>query len=85
MASGEERLGVRRAGHFAVCANRIESWRGDCFIYGYTLIPTTWGTFECVRQVRAASLSEADRATILGGQAAAVLPGYIERRPAAAR
>jgi hypothetical protein len=28
-----------------------------------------------VRQVRAASLSEADRATILGGQALAMLPG----------
>ena len=36
--------------------------------------PYDMGTFECVRQVRAASISEADRATILGGQAQAMLP-----------
>jgi aminocarboxymuconate-semialdehyde decarboxylase len=36
--------------------------------------PYDLGTFECVRQVSAASISEADRATILGGQAQAMLP-----------
>jgi hypothetical protein len=41
------------------------------------------GTFECVRQVRAASLSQADRATVLGGQAAAMLPGGQAHRAAA--
>jgi aminocarboxymuconate-semialdehyde decarboxylase len=47
--------------------------------------PYDMGTFECVRQVRAAALSEADRVTILVGQAQAMLPGYGERRAAAAR
>jgi hypothetical protein len=38
-----------------------------------------------VRQVRAASISQADRATILGGQAAAMLSGNGQERRAAVR
>jgi aminocarboxymuconate-semialdehyde decarboxylase len=35
--------------------------------------PYDMGTLECVRQVRALSLAEADKATILGGTAKALL------------
>jgi aminocarboxymuconate-semialdehyde decarboxylase len=35
--------------------------------------PYDMGTPECVRQVRAASLAEADKATILGGAVKALL------------
>jgi aminocarboxymuconate-semialdehyde decarboxylase len=47
--------------------------------------PYDMGTFECVRQVRALSISEADCATILGGQAQAMLPGNGQASRAAAQ
>jgi aminocarboxymuconate-semialdehyde decarboxylase len=47
--------------------------------------PYDMGTFECVRQVRALSVSEADRATILGGQAQAMLAGGGQAPRAAAQ
>jgi aminocarboxymuconate-semialdehyde decarboxylase len=53
-------------------------------ISGGSDYPYDMGTFECVRQVRAASISDADRATILGGQAAAILPGTGQARRATA-
>ena len=37
--------------------------------------PYDMGTFECARQVKALSISDADRATILGGLAQKILPG----------
>ncbi|HJZ43367.1 MAG TPA: hypothetical protein VJ233_06575 [Hyphomicrobiaceae bacterium] len=36
--------------------------------------PFDMGTLECVRQVRALDIPEADKATILGGAAVALLP-----------
>jgi aminocarboxymuconate-semialdehyde decarboxylase len=47
--------------------------------------PYDMGTLECVRQVRALSVSEADRTAILGGQALAMLPGGGQGRRAAAQ
>jgi len=41
--------------------------------------PYDMGTLECVRQVRALSIPEADRATILGGQALKLLTGAAEQ------
>jgi aminocarboxymuconate-semialdehyde decarboxylase len=45
--------------------------------------PYDMGTMECVRQVRAAAIAPADRDTILGGHAAALLKK--QRQPAAAK
>jgi aminocarboxymuconate-semialdehyde decarboxylase len=45
--------------------------------------PYDMGTMECVRQVRAAAIAPADRDTILGGHAAAIL--NRKRQPAAAK
>jgi aminocarboxymuconate-semialdehyde decarboxylase len=45
--------------------------------------PYDMGTMECVRQVRAAAIAPADRDTILGGQAAAIL--NKQRQPAMVR
>jgi len=53
----------------------LVTWAGASHVLLGSDYPYDMGTFECVRQVRAASLSEADRATILGGQAQAMLPG----------
>jgi aminocarboxymuconate-semialdehyde decarboxylase len=47
--------------------------------------PFDMGTLECVRQVRALGIPEADRATILGAQAAAMLGATGQERRAAAR
>ena len=52
----------------------LVAWAGASHVLLGSDYPYDMGTFECVRQVRAASLSEADRATILGGQAQAMLP-----------
>jgi len=41
--------------------------------------PYDMGTLECVRQVRALDISESDRATILGGHAAAIFSGKNRR------
>lgn len=48
--------------------------------------PYDMGTLECARQVRALSISDADKATILGGRALTLLaPADQARRQAAAR
>jgi aminocarboxymuconate-semialdehyde decarboxylase len=50
--------------------------------------PYDMGTLECARQVRALSIPEADRATILGGLALKLLgagKGQPRQRQAAAR
>jgi aminocarboxymuconate-semialdehyde decarboxylase len=50
--------------------------------------PYDMGTLECARQVRALSIPEADRATILGAQALKLLgagKGQPRQRQAAAR
>jgi hypothetical protein len=39
------------------------------------------GTLECARQVRALSIPEADRATILGGLALKLLAAATEQNP----
>jgi hypothetical protein len=61
----------------------LVAWAGASHVLLGSDYPYDMGTFECVRQVRAASLSEADRATVLGGQAAAMLPGGEAHRAAA--
>jgi aminocarboxymuconate-semialdehyde decarboxylase len=47
--------------------------------------PYDMGTFECVRQVRALSIPETDRARILGGHAAEMLAANGQPRRAAAQ
>jgi aminocarboxymuconate-semialdehyde decarboxylase len=61
----------------------LVAWAGASHVLLGSDYPYDMGTFECVRQVRAASLSQADRATVLGGQAAAMLPGGQAHRAAA--
>jgi aminocarboxymuconate-semialdehyde decarboxylase len=63
----------------------LVGWAGASHVLLGSDYPYDMGTFECVRQVRAASISEADRATILGGQAAAMLAGNGQTRRTAAR
>ena len=62
----------------------LVAWAGASHVLLGSDYPYDMGTFECVRQVRALSISEADRATILGGQAQAMLPigGQVRRAPA---
>jgi aminocarboxymuconate-semialdehyde decarboxylase len=43
--------------------------------------PYDMGTLECARQVRALSIPEADRATILGGLALKLLAAATEQNP----
>jgi aminocarboxymuconate-semialdehyde decarboxylase len=62
----------------------LVGWAGASHVLLGSDYPFDMGTLECVRQVRAASLSEADRAIILGGQAAAMLAGNGQARRAAA-
>ena len=62
----------------------LVAWAGASHVLLGSDYPYDMGTFECVRQVRAASISEADRATILGGQAAAMLAGNGQARRTAA-
>jgi aminocarboxymuconate-semialdehyde decarboxylase len=61
----------------------LVAWAGASHVLLGSDYPYDMGTFECVRQVHAASLSQADRATVLGGQAAAMLPGGQAHRAAA--
>ena len=62
----------------------LVGWAGADHVLLGSDYPFDMGTLECVRQVRAAKISEADRATVLGGQAAAMLgPGEQTRRAAA--
>ena len=53
----------------------LVGWAGASHVLLGSDYPYDMGTFECVRQVRALAISEVDRATILGGQAAAMLSG----------
>jgi aminocarboxymuconate-semialdehyde decarboxylase len=62
----------------------LVGWVGASHVLLGSDYPYDMGTFECVRQVRALSISEADRATILGGQATAILPRNDQARRAAA-
>jgi hypothetical protein len=58
----------------------LVGWAGASHVLLGSDYPFDMGTLECVRQVRAAKISDADRATVLGGQAAAMLPGGSEAR-----
>ena len=63
----------------------LVAWAGASHVLLGSDYPYDMGTFECARQVRAASLSDADRAMILGGQAATLLPVSGQAPRAAAR
>jgi len=63
----------------------LVAWAGPSHVLLGSDYPYDMGTFECVRQVRALSITEADRATILGGQAAAMMGGNGRARRAAAQ
>jgi aminocarboxymuconate-semialdehyde decarboxylase len=63
----------------------LVGWAGASHVLLGSDYPFDMGTLECVRQVRALPISEADRATILGGQATAMLPRNGQARRAAAQ
>jgi aminocarboxymuconate-semialdehyde decarboxylase len=63
----------------------LVGWAGPSHVLLGSDYPFDMGTLECVRQVRALGISEADRATILGAQAAAMLGAAGQERRAAAR
>jgi aminocarboxymuconate-semialdehyde decarboxylase len=63
----------------------LVGWAGPSHVLLGSDYPFDMGTLECVRQVRALGIPEADRATILGAQAAAMLGATGQERRAAAR
>lgn len=62
----------------------LVAWAGASHVLLGSDYPFDMGTLECVRQVRALAVSEADRDTILGGQATVMLAGSGGARRAAA-
>jgi aminocarboxymuconate-semialdehyde decarboxylase len=62
----------------------LVAWAGASHVLLGSDYPFDMGTLECVRQVRALAVSEADRDTILGGQATVMLAGSGAARRAAA-
>ncbi len=69
--------------HAAPQLEFLIGWAGPSHVLLGSDYPFDMGTAECVRQVRALGIPEADRATILGGQAAAMLRGQSARAAAA--
>jgi len=71
--------------HAAPQLESLVAWAGPSHVLLGSDYPFDMGTLECVRQVRALGVSAADRDTILGGQAAAMLGAGGQARRAAAR